>query len=597
MVGHIPRQFIDELMRKTSIVDVIDSMVPLQKKGREYMACCPFHDEKTPSFSVSPQKQFFYCFGCGESGSVIDFLMKYQNLDFVEAIEDLANRAGIEIPRSNANGKFGASRNQADHLLEMVNLANLWFQEQLKSNPDRKTATGYLQSRGLNAKMISEFRIGYAPDSWNGLSSELGKTPSNLKSLVDAGLISHKQDAQGRDRYYDRFRGRIMFPIEDSRGRIVGFGGRNLTEKGPKYLNSPETALFHKSRELYGMHRARRAIGKQNRSIVVEGYMDVVSLVQFGVENVVAALGTATTPDHVQCLFRLAPEVVFCFDGDQAGRNAAWKALITTLPELKDGRQASFLFLDEGEDPDTTVRTVGTDGFLKKVGSALPITNFLFEKLVEEIDLERIDGRAKLASLAKPLLMNIPGFALRSMMFDHLSTLCGIMIEPDESNQSLRSQNTATGSRRHHDRNLHGRLPLVAQAINLLLQHPYLARKSPNFSALDELNMDGLDVLTDMLNTCCKDPNITVARLLERFRHAPYHSYLEYLALRDHHVQDDVLVEHFGEIIRKLLARLRKQHHDELIAKSRQRPLEQHEKEELLSLQQERIHQSAQSEE
>ncbi|MYB35440.1 MAG: DNA primase [Gammaproteobacteria bacterium] len=591
MAGLIPREFIDDLMQRTDIVDVIDSMVPLQKKGQEYMACCPFHDEKTPSFTVSPQKQFFYCFGCGESGSAIDFLMKYQNLGFIEAIEDLSSRAGLEIPHSATASEFTTSHGHANRLLEIVDKANLWFQEQLKVNPDRKTAISYLRSRGLTARIILEFGIGYAPDSWNGLFNELGKTPTNVESLVTAGLISHKQDVQGRDRHYDRFRGRIMFPIEDSRGRIVGFGARDLTDKGPKYLNSPETPLFHKGRELYGLHRARRAIGKQNRSIVVEGYMDVVSLVQFGIENAVAALGTATTPYHVQRLFRLAPDIVFCFDGDQAGRNAAWKALTTALPEMRDGRQASFLFLDEGEDPDTTVRSTGAEGFLRKVDSALPLTDFLFDSLMANIDLQRMDGRAKLASMAKPLLMNIPGTTLRSIMFDRLSTHCGITVKPDEPDQSSISQNPTAGTKQRHERNIDRQLPLVAQAISLLLQHPDLASNGPNFSALDELQADGLDVLVDLLDACCGDPDVTTARLLERFRDAPYHSYLEHLALRDHHVQDDVLIEHFGEIIRKLLARLRKQRHDELIEKSSQRPLEQHEKEELLSLQQERVHQ------
>ncbi|MCY4051749.1 MAG: DNA primase [Gammaproteobacteria bacterium] len=597
MARHIPREFIDELMQRTDIVDVIESMVPLQKKGREYMACCPFHDEKTPSFTVSPQKQFFYCFGCGESGSAIDFLMKYQNLGFVEAIEDLANRAGLEIPRSNRSDNFKRLQGQTDELLEVLNQANLWFQEQLKSSPDRRIAVGYLQSRGLNAKMINEFGVGFAPEGWNGLTKGLGKTPSQLEKLMKAGLINNKSNEQGRNRYFDRFRGRIMFPIEDSRGRIVGFGGRDLTDKGPKYLNSPETPLFHKGRELYGLHRARRAIGKQKRSLVVEGYMDVVSLVQFGIENVVAALGTATTPHQLQHLFRLASDIVFCFDGDQAGKKAAWKALKTALPELSDGRQVSFLFLKEGEDPDTTVRSTGAESFLREVDSAIPLTNFLFESLMAEIDLDRMEGRAKLASLAKPLLMDIPGITLRSIMFDRLSTLCGTTVKPDESNQSSRPRIPTTDAKRRSGRHIDGQLPLVAQAVSLLLQDPSLANKGPNFSALDELQEDGLDVLVGMLDTCCRNPDVTTARLLERFRDAPYHSYLEYLAFRDHQVPENLLVEHFEEIILKLLARLRKQRHDDLIAKSEQRPLNQREKEELLSLQQERIRHTAQLEE
>lgn len=588
----VPPEFIDELLSRTDIVDVIGKVVPLQKKGRDYMACCPFHDEKTPSFSVSLEKQFFHCFGCGEHGSAIGFLMKYHNLGFIEAIQDLADRAGLEIPHSAKSNDFTTTPDHANQLLEMVRKANSWFQQQLKSNQNRNIALNYLESRGLNEQMISEFGIGFAPDNWNGLSDHLGKTPTILELLTEAGLITRKENDTDQVRHFDRFRGRIMFPIEDYRGRIVGFGGRDLTDRGPKYLNSPETPLFHKGRELYGMHRARRAIGAQNRSIVVEGYMDVVSLVQFGIDNVVAALGTATTPFHVQRLFRLAPDIVFCFDGDQAGRDAAWKALKTTLSELKDGRQAGFLFLDEGEDPDTTVRSVGAEGFLNLVDSAIPLPDFLFENLTSDIDLNRMEGQAKLANLAKPLLAEIPGTTLKSLMFEHLSTLCGVKIHPDGSEESPIPATSKTGRTQRFENNLDGQLPLAGQAISLLLLYPELAFESPNYSALDELQMDHVDILLELLNACRRDKDQTTARLLERFRDSPdKYSYLERLALRKNNIAKEVLVNHFGDIIQKLLDCLRRQQYQALIEKSRQRPLKQHEKEELLSLQREKLHQ------
>ena len=591
MSGPIPSSFIDQLLAKTDIVEVIDRLVPLKQKGREFMACCPFHDEKTPSFSVSPEKQFYHCFGCGAHGTAIGFLMEYQNLGFVEAVEDLADRAGLEIPRSATTSEFSTTPDRANQLLETVQRAKSWFQQQLQHNPEGQAAMNYLRSRGLDKRMISEFGIGYAPNSWNGLTNSLGKTPTSLANLLEAGLISRKDDARGGERHFDRFRGRVMFPIEDHRGRVVGFGGRDITDKGPKYLNSPETPLFHKGRELYGLHRARRAIGSRNRSIVVEGYMDAVSLVQFEVDNVVAALGTATTPVHVQRLFRLAPDIVFCFDGDRAGRDAAWKALKVALAELRDGRQVSFLFLEEGEDPDTAVRADGAEGFLKKVDSAIPLPDFLFENLMSDVDMGRMEGRARLSDLAKPLLSTMPVGALKAMLFDRLSTLCGVTIHPDGTEESSIPRSPVTEQARRFETGSQGQLPLVAQAVSLLLQHPDLAAKSPNTSALDELQMEGVDILVEMLDLCREDPDQTTARLLERFRDSFLHPYLGHLAHRDTHVVDDneVRVEHFREIIHTLLDRLRRQRHNALLEKSRRRPLEPHEKDELLSLQQERL--------
>ncbi|MEK6771534.1 MAG: DNA primase, partial [Pseudomonadota bacterium] len=351
MAGRIPREFIDELLNRVDIVEVIDARVPLKKAGKDYKACCPFHDEKTPSFTVSQTKQFYHCFGCGKNGSAIGFLMDYENLSFPEAVTDLAQRVGLTVP-TEASGT--AAPDSGSHaLLDLLNEAGRFYRNQLRSHPSAGKAIDYLKGRGLSGEITQSFGIGYAPEGWDNLTKVLGKDDPTRDQLVAAGLAAKKEGGG----YYDRFRNRVIFPIHDHRGRIVGFGGRVMDPKDePKYLNSPETALFHKGRELYGLFRARDAIKKSGRVLVVEGYMDVVALAQHGIDYAVATLGTAATRDHLDRLYRHAPEVVFCFDGDRAGREAAWRALETTLPLLHEGRQASFLFLPEGEDPDTLVR-------------------------------------------------------------------------------------------------------------------------------------------------------------------------------------------------------------------------------------------------
>ena len=316
MAGKIPSNFIDDLIARVDIVDVVDRRVPLVRKGREYQACCPFHEEKTPSFTVSPSKQFYHCFGCGAHGTAIGFLMDYANLSFVEAIEELADSMGLEVPKE-AGGRQRQDPNESPgQLLKIIEQASYWFGQQLRNHPEGKQAIEYLKRRGLDGKTAASFGVGYAPDSWNGLANALGSDEESRIRLEKAGLTA-KREASDSNAYYDRFRGRVMFPIEDHRGRIVAFGGRIIGEGEPKYLNSPETSLFHKGAELYGLHRARRAIGQENRSIVVEGYMDVIGLAQYGVDYAVATLGTATTRTHLQRLFRLAPEIIFCFDGDR----------------------------------------------------------------------------------------------------------------------------------------------------------------------------------------------------------------------------------------------------------------------------------------
>ena len=459
--------------------------MPLTRKGKEYQACCPFHDEKTPSFTVSPTKQFYHCFGCGAHGTAIGFLMEYVNMGFVEAVEELAEGVGLQVPSDSTQHSGRPSNEAPGQLFKIVEEANYWFQQQLRTHAEAKTAIAYLKKRGLDGRIAASFGIGYAPESWDDLAAALGAGEIRQQQLLKAGLVAKRdnsgQGKPGRDKpgVYDRFRGRVIFPIEDHRGRVVAFGGRILGEGEPKYLNSPETPLFHKGAELYGLHRARREIGNQDHSIVVEGYMDVVSLAQFGIDNAVATLGTATTRTHLQRLFRLASEIVFCFDGDRAGRSAAWKAMQVVLPEMQDGRQVGFLFLPDGEDPDTVVRAESREGFEKRVKAASSLPDFLFDSLVSRVDMERMDGKARLVSLARPLIEQLPEGVLREMMFSRLSSLSGLTVQQ----LGKRNAEAPMVPRRRSGQNKpldQGQISPLAFATSLLLQNPELAASIPD---------------------------------------------------------------------------------------------------------------------
>jgi DNA primase len=590
MAGKIPGTFIDELMARVDIVDVIDRRVPLTRKGKEFMACCPFHEEKTPSFTVSPSKQFYHCFGCGAHGTAIGFLMEYANLGFVESVEELADGVGLEVPTEASNRPPPAPGEGADDLLHMVSRANTWFQEQLRNHPDASQAVAYLKGRGLDGRVAADFGIGFAPDNWSGLIDALGTSAQAQKQLMKAGLVKNKDDqGESKDpRYYDRMRGRIIFPIEDHRGRVVGFGGRIVGSGEPKYLNSPETPLFHKGAELYGLHRARRAIAADNKSIVVEGYMDVVSLSQFGVENSVAALGTATTRVHLQRLFRLAPEIVFCFDGDNAGRSAAWKAMQVSLPEMQDGRQIGFLFLEEGEDPDTTIRSEGRDGFMERVAGATSLPDFLFDSLVAQVDMNRIDGKARLVSMVKPLLLQLPRGALQDMMFARLSSLSGLT--DSQLGKGQQPQPSAPSRRRRQTGNIQeGQISPMALAISLVLQNPQLAETVAEPEELHALKTQGADILARLVDLSAGEPDQNTARLLEAFRDSRYHGYLEKLAVRPTYIDDESREAHFADTIDHLMEDQKEQRRLQLLEKSRQQSLESGEKQELAALLQARV--------
>ena len=417
MAGRIPDSFIETLNDRMNIVDVISTRVPLKKSGREYHGRCPFHDDSSPSFSVNPDKQVYHCFGCGASGGLISFIMEYDNMDFVSAVESLASLAGLEVPTEATDPE--ASKRKV--LYEILELADQAFRKALKSDPSRERAVSYLKGRGLTGTIAHRFGLGYAPDGWRFLYDQLSADTLIRKKLLDAGLTV--VNSQGRE--YDRFRERVMFPIRDIRGRTIAFGGRVLDDSKPKYLNSPETKLFRKSDTLYGLYEARQVCRSLDRVLVVEGYMDVVALSQFGIDFAVATLGTSLTSQHLDRLSRQTTQVIVCFDGDKAGRTAAKRALDTMLPFLSDEFSIRFLFLPDGHDPDSLVRGEGTDAFLSRLNDALPVSEALIHLLSDDVDLTKIDGRARLTALALPKIAKIPVSIYRSLMLDSLSELSG----------------------------------------------------------------------------------------------------------------------------------------------------------------------------
>ena len=585
MPGKIPRDFIDRVVARTDLVELIDRRVPLTRKGKEYAACCPFHEEKTPSFTVSPAKQFYHCFGCGAHGTAIGFLMEHGNLSFREAIEELAGAAGLRVPDSGAPAAPSAPGESPNELLEVVAEANRWFQAQLRA-PEGREAIAYLKARGLDGRTAAEFGIGYAPPGWDNLARALGGSELRRRQLQRAGLLAqsdktaaspsshaglHVADAAPQTspgyaaRIYDRFRGRVMFPIEDRRGRVVAFGGRVIGDDEPKYLNSPETPLFHKGIEVYGMHRARRAAGRAGRILLVEGYLDVIALAQFGIDNAVATLGTATTRVHLQRLFQAAPEIVFCFDGDRAGRDAAWRAMENALPELRDERQIGFLFLPDGEDPDSVVHTEGAEGFTRHVENAQSLPQFFFNTLCKQVNMTRLDGKTRLAGLAKPLLEQLPPGALLEEMHKQLMARCGVDakrlgLDREPRASSRRARQPAPGKPA-------GQLSPLALAVSMLLQHPRLAaRVEPNdLVGLDE---PGADTLRALVEKITQDAETTAARLLEHFREdEKIHAYLAQLAARENHIAPDALERQFTDTIAHLVEIGRSRRREEKIGR------------------------------
>lgn len=423
MAGLIPQSFIDNMLDRLDIVEVVDSRVKLRKTGKNYSACCPFHDEKTPSFTVSPEKQFFYCFGCGASGNALGFVMDYERLSYPEAIEQLARSVGLNVPREVQTEAQIKREEEKKSIYSLLEKTNDFYQTQLRYHPSKDMAVNYLKRRGLDGKTAKEYGVGFAPPGWDNLLKSLAITDEEKHLLIEGGMLIHHADEK---KLYDRFRHRIMFPIRDTRGRVIGFGGRVLGDDKPKYLNSPETPIFHKGQELYGLFEARMAYRELPRLLVVEGYMDVVSLAQFGIRYGVATLGTACSEDHLNRAFKYTNEVVFCFDGDKAGRSAAHRALESSLTTMADGRTVKFLFLPEGEDPDTLVRQIGLEKFERMIELAVPLEDFLFDAVAEGLNIRTMEGRATFSKRAAPLLEKLPKSVFRELMFENLATRTGL---------------------------------------------------------------------------------------------------------------------------------------------------------------------------
>jgi len=569
----IPQSFIDDLMARVDIAEVIGARVPLKKAGKEFKACCPFHSEKTPSFTVSPVKQFYHCFGCGAHGTAISFMMEHDHLSFVEAIEELARQIGLEVPRDES-----ASRDRGrDELLETMRRTEQFYTDALRTH---RPAIEYLKSRGLDSEIAAKFGIGYSPGGWDALLKHAGTSEADQTRLARCGLIIERD--QGG--WYDRFRDRVMFPIRDTRGRTVGFGGRVMGSGEPKYLNSPETPLFHKGRELYGLYEARQALRSIPLLLVVEGYMDVVGLAHAGIEYAVATLGTATTDEHLRRLFRVTEKVVFCFDGDPAGRRAAWRALENALPVLTDGHQLAFLFLPDGEDPDSLVGKEGAAAFEARLGEAKPLSDFLLEHLAGEVDMDSIDGRARLAENARPLLKRIPEGVYKDLLTGRLAQLIGMdtsrlagVLASDRPREPEFRPATRGEARPPRPRS-----SLVRQAITLIVHHPGAAAAVEVPRDLPTLDLRGVDLLENLLEAVRSNPEVSTAGLLERWRDRPEHPHLLALAANEVLVSEDAAADMLGAALMRLVETEgpgRRRAH--LLAKARETGLDAAEKDEL----------------
>ncbi|MGH8077886.1 MAG: DNA primase, partial [Lysobacter sp.] len=537
-MARIPDAFIDDLLARSDIVELIGARVPLKRQGKEYSARCPFHDERSPSFTVSPTKQFYHCFGCGAHGTALSFLMNYERLEFLDAVEELAKQVGMEVPRDTQ--QRNATPDSQD-LYAALDAASRFFVAQLAGSAK---AQAYLDGREVSEDIRARFAIGYAPGGFTALRDALGGDERRMKLLERGGMLS-KNDS---GRVYDKFRDRVMFPILDRRGRTIAFGGRVLDkDDSPKYLNSPETELFHKGRELYGLWQVRQAHSKIPRLIVVEGYMDVVALFQHGVDTAVATLGTATTADHAELLFRNAPDVYFCFDGDRAGRGAALKAMESVLPRMKDGRQAFFLFLPDGEDPDSIVRKEGHGGFEARLRAATPLSQFLFDSLSTDVNLGTLEGKGRLAERAKPLLAQIPDGAFGDLMQQRLTELTGVGARASSPDTHAPVQRVRSGAPSATPKR-----SLVRSAISLLLQQPALALELQPPFRFAALRQPGIPVLIDLLQLVYQRPDIGTGALIEHFAGRDEYAALQKLATQSLPGDETTFQTEFADVVTQL---------------------------------------------
>ncbi|EGA71994.1 DNA primase [Vibrio sinaloensis DSM 21326] len=579
MAGHIPRSFIDDLLARLDIVDIIDARVKLKKKGKNYSACCPFHNEKTPSFSVSQEKQFYHCFGCGAHGNAIDFLMEYERLEFVEAIEELASFLGLDVPREQRQGggfqsnQPQASSAQKRSLYDLMGSIAQFYRDQLKQSSS-KVAIEYLKERGLSGEIVQKFGIGYVADEWDLVRKNFGQQQQTQEMLVSGGMLI-ENDKGNR---YDRFRGRVMFPIRDRRGRVIGFGGRVIGDGTPKYLNSPETPIFHKGKELYGLYEVMQAYREPAKILVVEGYMDVVALAQYGVDYSVASLGTSTTGDHIQLLFRQTNTVVCCYDGDRAGKEAAWRALENALQYLKTGNTLKFLFLPDGEDPDSYVRKYGKAAFEEQIEKATPLSSYLFDNLIEihQLNLGSNEGKSALRAHASALINKIPDPYFQELLEKLLDERTGF----DNRLRQTRKKSAETRPQPHKEIK---RTPM-REVIALLIQNPSYAQMVPDLSSVRELTVPGLSLFVEVLEYCHMHPNVTTGQLIEHWRNSSHEALLSRLAGWEIPVEDDNEQDIFLDSLDKILAQCVEKQIENLQAKERSVGLSTEERRELLAL-------------
>ncbi|ARP39296.1 DNA primase [Vibrio syngnathi] len=577
MAGHIPRSFIDDLLARLDIVDIVDARVKLKKKGKNYGACCPFHNEKTPSFSVSQEKQFYHCFGCGVHGNAIDFIMEFERLDFVEAIEELASFLGLDVPREQRSGEIStapkANSEQKRNLYDLMGGISNFYRSQLKISAN-KPAIDYLKNRGLSGEIVQKFGIGYVADEWDLVRKNFGQQKEAQDMLVTGGMLI-ENDKGNR---YDRFRGRVMFPIRDRRGRVIGFGGRVLEDGTPKYLNSPETPIFHKGKELYGLYEVLQAYREPPQILVVEGYMDVVALAQYGVDYSVASLGTSTTGDHVQMLFRQTNTVVCCYDGDRAGKEAAWRALENALEYLKTGNTLKFLFLPDGEDPDSYIRENGQEAFEQLVQNATPLSTYLFDNLIEihKLNLGTTEGKSALRAHASALINKIPDSYFQELLEKLLDERTGF-------DNQLRRARVHTKNPTPQPHKELKRTPM-REVIALLIQNPSYADMVPDLSSVKGLQLPGLSLFVEVLDKCHAHPHINTGQLLEHWRHNKHEALLSRLASWEIPLDEDNQEDIFLDSLDNILAQCVEKQIENLQAKARSVGLSAEEKRELLAL-------------
>lgn len=578
MSRRIPQDFVQELIARADIVEIVQRRVMLKKSGANYSACCPFHNEKSPSFTVSQQKQFYHCFGCGAHGNAIGFLMAYERLQFVEAVEELAHYLGIPIPETFSQTVSQQPQAPLYSLLEQI---ASYYQTQLQRAPQ---AQQYLASRGLDAQTLQQFSIGFAPAGWDHVLRQFGTSQERSAQLLQTGMLIKNE--QGK--LYDRFRGRIMVPIRDHRGRVIAFGGRTLGDDTPKYLNSPETPLFHKGSELFGLYEARQSKAGFHYCLMVEGYMDVIALHQFGITQAVATMGTATSSKHLQRIFRYTKNIIFCFDGDRAGQEAAWRALENSLPVLTEGVQIRFMFLPAEHDPDSMVRAEGAEAFRQRVAQAVPLSNFFFERLSRDVDLTTPDGKAKLVQLAREPLNKVPTGVFRDLLLQQFAALINMRQEALE--QHLFGQSTPPPAVESPQLTLPAGaaagalLPPLPLAIALLLQYPESAQHITLPEALHAADQPGISTLRALLEQLQTSPGLATGAILETWRDTKVAAQLGKLAAWQLITPAEGAKAELIGALQKVVTQIRQERIQMLTAKSNDGGLDAAEKQELLAL-------------